>query len=212
MKSLVNALVFVLVILSVCAIVGCGSKESPVVAEPPQADVQVIGNAPAKELTIAEREALFAEKKKIEEAKQKADAFYKWFDSNRLKEKLKDRYTDTMDEILEKAKNSPDFVTWGKDALRRAEIYLDGPPWGYTTGVREDYDYLSSVFPELLREKTDSARLQVKQELDKIRAQYMAKYDECKHLLEPIREALRTARMQGTEDALRIKTQQQLSK
>ena len=172
MKNFV--LLFMVALFVVILVVGCGgAKDAPVAVE--QVDAQPAQAAPAKELTIAEKEALY-------KAKNKADLFYRNYSDIRDNDTFKNPYTSHIDEkFLNKIKANPDFSKWESNALEElgnSQNSMDHPHVQEIYGLYAQYDYLINVTPELIREKTEKERIQVKKDCERVLAEYSAKKQE----------------------------------
>ena len=176
---------FVLILFAVLFVAGCGgSKEVPVAQE----QAPAVEAAP-KELTLAEKQAMF-------EVKKKAEDFYEWFDMARGDGTASQNvYVRELEErVLKKVKSQPNFSLWNREDLEDAETSLElTRKRGIVEGIKKrsgEYSMLVNVAPDVLREKTESARSQVLQDLKNMEIQYTTKLDECVHLKEKVDEAM----------------------
>ena len=163
-------------ILSICIVcVGCGAKETPVNVDRMQEGVQHV----QKELTIAEREALY-------EAKKKAERFYDWFDTARgIRQVHQSEYMCRLNALTADIQKNPDFSTWRKNDITTAMSVFSissADIERHVKGWVEDYDYLMDVHLEVLREKTATERAQVKADIENIKIQYLTEFEKYRRL------------------------------
>ena len=174
---MINILTSLVGIYSI-VLVGCGNNQTDVVQIVPEPlPVQEV-----KELSIAEREALF-------EAKKKADHFYAVYDHH----KLGNMYAkDIESRFLNEIKANPNLTTWKDDDLLQMSSSWFSRMYASEKSLREDidtYDYLVNVTPELVREKTPAERERVQNRLREMKTELDMRIKEFTNKHKPAIEA-----------------------